>query len=66
MFGRRKILKKLDKNEEKIWQDNIKNEKLSFKDVFAMISSAFLTLFLPALLVLLALSLFVLWLFGAI
>lgn len=66
MFFGWKKLKKLDKEKEKAWRDDIANEKISFKDALAMLAAAFFTLILPAMLVLLGLSFLALWMFGAI
>ena len=56
MFFFRKRLKKSTPEEEKAFRERMQEEKLGFKDTWAMILSALLVLVLPCLLVLLVLS----------
>ena len=61
--------KKLNKStpeSEKEFSDRFKEAGVTWKDKFAMIIAAFITLFIPACLILAALVLFTMWLFGAL
>ena len=58
-------LKKVSKEEEDEYRKQVSEMNLSFKDKFAMAFSAILVIVIPSLLVLGALALLVLWLFGA-
>ena len=60
-----KIIKKPDKEKEKKKIEDLQNEPLEKNDKFAMLLASFLTLFLPAVLILVALCLLAMWLFGA-
>ena len=60
-----KIIKKPDKEKEKKKIEDLQNEPLEKNDKFAMLLASFLTLFLPAVLILAALCLLAMWLFGA-
>lgn len=57
-------IKKSTPEQEKDFQEQLAEEKLSLKDKLSMVLSAYLVLVLPALLVLVALSLLICWLFG--
>ena len=59
-------LKKATKQDQQEFNQRLQEADLSWKDKFAMIVSAFFVIVLPCLLVLVALSLFVLWLFGVL
>ncbi len=58
-------LKKASKEDEERFREQMANADLTFKDKFAMVISAYAVLLLPAVAVLLVLSLIVLWIFGA-
>ncbi len=60
-----KRLKKSTPEEEKEFEERMSDEKLTFKDKLAMIISAILIIVLPCLVILLALSFLILWIFGA-
>ena len=60
-----KRLKKSTPEEEKEFEERMSDEKLTFKDKLAMIISAILIIVLPCLVILLALSFLLLWIFGA-
>lgn len=60
-----KRLKKSTPEEEKEFEERMSDEKLTFKDRLAMIISAILIIVLPCLVILLALSFLILWIFGA-
>ncbi len=61
----RKKLKKASKEDEERFARTMEENNVGFKDKFAMVISALLVLVLPSLLVLLVLSGFVMFLFGA-
>ena len=63
-FTRREI-KPVTKEQEAEFAERMKEEKVGFKDGFAMVFAALFTIVLPCLLVLGGLSLLILWLFGA-
>ena len=58
-------LKKSTPQQEKEFAENLSKENVGFKDRLAMYLSAILVLVLPALAVVVLLSLLVLWTFGA-
>lgn len=58
-------LKKSTPHQEKEFAENLSKENVGFKDRLAMYLSAILVLVLPALAVVVLLSLLVLWIFGA-
>ena len=60
-----KRLKKSTPEEEKEFEERMSDEKLTFKDKLAMIISSILIIVLPCLVILLALSFLILWIFGA-
>ncbi|MBO5214352.1 MAG: hypothetical protein J6B86_06245 [Clostridia bacterium] len=60
-----KNIKKTTPEEDKAFQEQLDREKLGLKDGFAMTVAAFLTLFLPAALILIGCCLLVMLLFGA-
>ena len=60
-----KRLKKSTPEEEKEFKERMSDENLTFKDKLAMIISAILVIVLPCLVILLALSFLILWIFGA-
>ena len=60
-----KRLKKSTPEEEKEFEERMSDEKLTFKDKLAMIISAILIIVLPCLVILLALSFLILWIFCA-
>ena len=62
LFGK----KTKDKSEEKKRIAELREEKLSAKDVFAMLFSAFFVIVLPCILIVLVLALIVMFMFGAI
>lgn len=66
MFRRNKLFKKHTEQEEKEYYRQVQEEKLTWKDRFAMAWSAFLVIVLPCLLVLATLSLLTLLIFGII
>ena len=59
-------LKKASKKDQEEFKERLREADLPWKDKFAMIASAFFVIVLPCLLVLVALSLFVMWIFGAL
>lgn len=59
-----KRLKKSTPEQEKEFADMLEEEKVGWKDKFAMIVSAYLVLLLPCILILLILVAVSLWLFG--
>lgn len=63
MFGRG--LRKATKKQEQEFAENMKRGHVGFRDGFAMVLAAFLTIILPCLLILCALGALVLWIFGA-
>lgn len=58
-------MKKSTPEEEKEFKERMSDEQLTFKDKLAMIISAILVIVLPCLVILLALSFLILWIFGA-
>ena len=60
-----KRLKKSTPEEEKEFEERMSDEKLTFKDKLAMFIYAILIIVLPCLVILLALSFLILWIFGA-
>ncbi len=60
----RKKLKKASKEDDELLARAMEENNVGFKDKIAMVFSAFLVLVLPSLLMLLALSCFVMFLFG--
>lgn len=61
-----KKLKKSTPETEKEFSDRMEEAGVTWKDKFAMIIAAFITLFLPATLILVGLVLFAMWIFGGI
>ncbi len=59
-------IKPPDPEKEEQFHQQMKDVKLSWKDKLAMVLSAFVVLFLPALLVVLGIALLALWAFGAL
>ncbi len=59
------VVKKPDKEKEEKWREEVDAEKLGAKDYFAMMSSAFLVIVLPIALMLAAVGLLMMWIFGA-
>ena len=57
-------LKKSTKEQDRAFQDLLEQEKVSWKDKLAMVFSAYLTILLPCLLILLAFAFVVMLLFG--
>ncbi len=60
----RKKIKKVSPEKEQEYVQRFMEEKPDVKDKFAMLLAAFLTLVIPAFLVVACLVLFVLWIFG--
>lgn len=63
-FGKR--LKKSTSEDEKAFNKMMRDEKVGFKDVFAMIFSSFLVLVLPCLLILVGICVLAMLLFGVL
>ncbi len=61
-----KKLKKSTPESEKEFDERMKEAGVTWKDKLAMIIAAFITLFLPAALILIGLVVFVMWMFGAL
>ncbi len=61
-----KKLKKSTPENEKEFSDRFKEAGVTWKDKFAMIIAAFITLFIPATLILVGMVLLVMWMFGAL
>ena len=61
-FGR--DLKKATPEDDQKLKDAFKENEVGFKDVMAMLFSAFFMLVLPCLVILMGISLLCLWLFG--
>ena len=61
-----KRLKKSTPESEKEFSERLKEADVTWKDKFAMIIAAFITLFLPAALILIGLVVFVMWIFGVL
>ena len=59
-------LKKATREQEEEFRERMSDEKLTAKDRFAMVFSAFLAIVLPCLAVLLIFGLLILLLFGAL
>ncbi len=57
-------LKKSTKEQDRAFQDLLEQEKVSWKDKLAMVFSAYLTILLPCLLILLAFAFVIMLLFG--
>ncbi len=66
MKGKKEFYEHAKKKEKELNAQLSNEEKLSGKDYFAMISSAFIVIFPVCLGLLIGLGLLVLWLFGAI
>lgn len=62
IFGRK--LRKATKKQEQEFAENMKQEHVGFRDGFAMILAAFLTIILPCLLILCGIGFLMLLLFG--
>lgn len=58
-------LKKPTKEQEQDFQKRMSDTQVTWKDRFAMVLSAYLTILLPAALILAAFGFLVLWIFGA-
>ncbi len=63
MFFRKK-LKKITREEEAKYRENIQKEHITLKDKFAMILSAYVVILLPCVLVLILISLLAMFLVG--
>ena len=61
-----KKLKKSTPESEKEFSDRFKEAGVTWKDKLAMIIAAFITLFIPATLILVGMVLLVMWMFGAL
>lgn len=61
-----KRLKKSTKEEEEQFGKMFEEEKVGWKDKFAMIFSAFFVIVLPCIVILVLLALFMLWIVGAL
>lgn len=61
-----KKIKKPDPEKEAKWREDIKNERISFKDTAAILISAFVIIILPVMLILFALGFLMMWMFGAL
>ena len=59
-----KNLKKSTPEQEEAFENMLQEEKVTFKDRFAMVMAAYLTILLPCTLVLIALGLLLIWIFG--
>ncbi len=57
-------LKKSTKEQNRAFQDLLEQEKVTWKDRLAMVFSAYLTILLPCLLILLAFAFVIMLLFG--
>ena len=60
------ILKKPNPEKEKEFRENVAREKIDAKDRLAMMLAAFVTVLLPCLFILTTISLFAMWVFGAV
>lgn len=58
-------LKKPTAEQEQEFQERMSDEQVSWKDKLAMVLSAYVTILLPCVLILLAFGFLVLWIFGA-
>ncbi|MBQ8208501.1 MAG: hypothetical protein IJZ89_07200 [Clostridia bacterium] len=63
-FSKRKRLKKSTPEEDMVFSEAMREEKVGFKDGLAMIVSAFLVLVLPCLLILVGICIIGMLLFG--
>ncbi len=63
IFGRG--LHKATKKQEQEFSEQLNRERIGFRDGFAIVLAAFVTIVLPCLLILCGLSAVVLWIFGA-
>lgn len=61
-----KRLKKPTREQEQEFRDAMSSDEVTWKDKFAMVFSAYLTILLPCIVILVAFGLLVLWLFGAL
>ena len=61
-----KRLKKVTKEQEREFEENLAKENIGAKDKFAMLISAFFVLVIPSILVLVARSLIVMFIFGVL
>lgn len=59
-----KRLRKSTPEEEEQFGRMLEEEKVGWKDKFAMLVSAFFVIIIPCLLVLIGMSVFMLWIFG--
>ena len=59
-----KRLKKVTKEQEREFEENLAKENIGAKDKFAMLISSLLMIILPCTLVLIGISLLAMWLFG--
>lgn len=62
LFGRK--LRKATKKQEQEFSENLQKEQVGFRDGFAMVLSAFVTIILPCLLILCGMGFLMLLLFG--
>ncbi|MBR1584015.1 MAG: hypothetical protein IJ662_00565 [Clostridia bacterium] len=62
----RKLLKKSTASQEAEFGQMLEDQQVGWKDRLAMIAAALITIVIPCLLALLAISLPVMWLFGAL
>ena len=60
------IFKKPNAEKEKEFRENLAREKIDNKDRLAMMLAAFVTVLLPCVLILTTISLFAMWVFGAV
>lgn len=61
-----KRLKKSTPEQEDRFQEMLKEEKVSWKDRFAMLLAAYVSILLPCAIILVALALLAMWMFGAL
>ena len=61
-----KKLKKSTPESEKEFSDRLKEAGVTWKDKFAMLIAAVITIFIPASLILIGFGLLALWMFGAL
>ena len=61
----RREIKPVTKEQEREFGERLKENKVGFKESVIIVLTAFVTIVLPCILTLGALSLFVLWIFGA-
>lgn len=61
-----KHLKRSTPEQEEQFQDMLHEEKVTWKDRIAMVLAAYLTILLPCAIILLAVGLLVIWIFGGL